>query len=375
MPCSTCTATPTTTGRSSPWPVRAHGSRTPCGPWPGPRWRTSTSGRHAASIPGWGRSTSCPSSPSSPGRAAAWAGEVRPHPGARRAPPLRGRGPAEELEPALLLLRPRADPARGPARRLRPLEPDTGPAGPTPAPGPAPSGPVTSWWPTTCGSTTADVAVARAVAAAVRGPDVRALGLATGGATQVSCNLVDPFVVGPAQVYDAVRPPGRAGRHTRGAGRARRSGTGRGGRRRPRRRVEGARPRPRAHHRGAPGSDPVPPEGVRPPAQEAEARYEADAVSAARRLMARPGAAVDARARRARPRSRTSRRWPSAYSRQSSRTTHPRQTSLASRVDAPRSGKNRSGSTPMQFALDCQSRSWRPYSSETMSTGTPPLAI
>jgi glutamate formiminotransferase len=25
------------------------------------------------------------------------------------------------------------------------------------------------------------------------------------GATQVSCNLVDPFVVGPAQVYDEVR--------------------------------------------------------------------------------------------------------------------------------------------------------------------------
>ena len=45
-----------------------------------------------------------------------------------------------------------------------------------------------------------------------------------------------------------------------------------------------------------------------------------------------------------------------AYSRQSSRTTHPRQTSLASLVDAPRSGKNRSGSTPMQFALRCQVR-------------------
>ena len=39
-----------------------------------------------------------------------------------------------------------------------------------------------------------------------------------------------------------------------------------------------------------------------------------------------------------------------ANSRQSTRTTQPRQTSLASRVDEPRSGKNRSGSTPMQFA-------------------------
>ena len=44
----------------------------------------------------------------------------------------------------------------------------------------------------------------------------------------------------------------------------------------------------------------------------------------------------------------------SAYSRQSSRTTQPLQTSFASRVDAPRSGKNRSGSTPRQLALSCQ---------------------
>jgi hypothetical protein len=43
-----------------------------------------------------------------------------------------------------------------------------------------------------------------------------------------------------------------------------------------------------------------------------------------------------------------------AYSKQSSRTTQPRHTSLASRVDAPRSGKKSSGSTPMQFALLCQ---------------------
>jgi glutamate formiminotransferase len=46
--------------------------------------------------------------------------------------------------------------------------------------------------------------VARSVAAAVRGPAVRALGLDVGGRAQVSTNLVDPLVVGPAQVYDAV---------------------------------------------------------------------------------------------------------------------------------------------------------------------------
>ncbi len=56
-----------------------------------------------------------------------------------------------------------------------------------------------------------------------------------------------------------------------------------------------------------------------------------------------------------------------AYSRQSSRTTHPRHTSLASRVDAPRSGKKRSGSTPMQLARFCQLRSWGPNINDTMS--------
>jgi glutamate formiminotransferase len=49
-----------------------------------------------------------------------------------------------------------------------------------------------------------DVAIARAVAAAVRGPYVRALGLDLGGAVQVSCNLVAPFTLGPAELYDTV---------------------------------------------------------------------------------------------------------------------------------------------------------------------------
>jgi hypothetical protein len=33
---------------------------------------------------------------------------------------------------------------------------------------------------------------------------VRALGLAVGDAVQVSCNLIDPWSVGPATVFDAV---------------------------------------------------------------------------------------------------------------------------------------------------------------------------
>lgn len=47
--------------------------------------------------------------------------------------------------------------------------------------------------------------VALRVAPLVRGAAVRALGLAVGARAQVSCNLVEPAHVGPAQVYDTVR--------------------------------------------------------------------------------------------------------------------------------------------------------------------------
>jgi glutamate formiminotransferase len=49
-----------------------------------------------------------------------------------------------------------------------------------------------------------DRATARRVAAEVRSPAVRALGLDVGGRAQVSMNLVDPASVGPAEAYDAV---------------------------------------------------------------------------------------------------------------------------------------------------------------------------
>jgi glutamate formiminotransferase / 5-formyltetrahydrofolate cyclo-ligase len=49
-----------------------------------------------------------------------------------------------------------------------------------------------------------DVARARQVAAAVRSPAIRALGLAVGPRVQVSLNLVDPSIVGPAEAYDMV---------------------------------------------------------------------------------------------------------------------------------------------------------------------------
>src|SRR6185295_6547794 len=71
-----------------------------------------------------------------------------------------------------------------------------------------------------------------------------------------------------------------------------------------------------------------------------------------------------ARCRRTRRRSRSDRppQMPnfspcaSAYSRQSTRTSQLRHTAFASRVDAPRSGKKRSGSTPKQLASSCQLR-------------------
>lgn len=49
-----------------------------------------------------------------------------------------------------------------------------------------------------------DVAHARRVAAAIRRPGLRALGLGVGGRAQVSCNLVDPSGLGPAAAYDLV---------------------------------------------------------------------------------------------------------------------------------------------------------------------------
>jgi hypothetical protein len=48
------------------------------------------------------------------------------------------------------------------------------------------------------------LARARAIAAAIRSAEVRALGFAVGGRLQVSCNLVAPLAVGPAAVRDQV---------------------------------------------------------------------------------------------------------------------------------------------------------------------------
>jgi glutamate formiminotransferase len=84
------------------------------------------------------------------------------------------------------------------------LSPDTGPPVPHPSAGACAVGARHALVAYNVWLDTPDVAVARAVAVAIRGPSVRALGLAVGGITQVSCNLVDPSVVGPVEVYDAV---------------------------------------------------------------------------------------------------------------------------------------------------------------------------
>lgn len=49
-----------------------------------------------------------------------------------------------------------------------------------------------------------DLGAAREVAAAIRAPGLRTLGLRVGERVQVSCNLIDPWRVGPAAAFDAV---------------------------------------------------------------------------------------------------------------------------------------------------------------------------
>jgi glutamate formiminotransferase len=84
-------------------------------------------------------------------------------------------------------------------RAFRDLLPDTGPAHPHLTAGALAVGAREVMW-----LATDDVEVARAIAREVRGPAVRALGLAVAGHAQVSMNLVAPDVVRPSDVYDRV---------------------------------------------------------------------------------------------------------------------------------------------------------------------------
>ncbi|MHB8329642.1 MAG: glutamate formimidoyltransferase [Acidimicrobiales bacterium] len=84
------------------------------------------------------------------------------------------------------------------------LEPDTGPDRPHASAGACAVGARFVLMAYNLWLSTAALTTARSIAASIRGPMVRALGMSVSGGTQVSCNLIDPTRVGPAQVYDAV---------------------------------------------------------------------------------------------------------------------------------------------------------------------------
>jgi len=89
-------------------------------------------------------------------------------------------------------------------RAFRDLAPDAGPAAPHPSAGAVAVGArglLVAWnlW-----LAEPDVDRARAVAARVRGPHLRALGLAVGARVQVSMNLIAPLALGPAEAWDLV---------------------------------------------------------------------------------------------------------------------------------------------------------------------------
>lgn len=95
---------------------------------------------------------------------------------------------------------------------FRGLAPDYGPSAPHPSAGASAVGARPVLVAFNIWVASPDVTIAREVAAAVRGGAIRALGLQVGGATQVSMNLVDPLLVGPAAAYALVRA------HLRNAG-------------------------------------------------------------------------------------------------------------------------------------------------------------
>ena len=84
------------------------------------------------------------------------------------------------------------------------LGPDTGPASPHPTAGACAVGARGVLVAYNLWLATPDVRLARRVAAAVRRPGLRALGLQVGARVQVSCNLTAPARLGPDAVYDLV---------------------------------------------------------------------------------------------------------------------------------------------------------------------------
>jgi glutamate formiminotransferase len=93
---------------------------------------------------------------------------------------------------------------------FRSLDPDTGPPVPHPTAGASAVGarPVlvayNVWVTGPNDGEPSALSLARVVAQNVRGPALRALGLPVGISAQVSCNLIDPGALGPAQAYDQI---------------------------------------------------------------------------------------------------------------------------------------------------------------------------
>lgn len=89
-------------------------------------------------------------------------------------------------------------------RAFKELRPDAGPPDPEPRLGAVAVGarPLLVAW--NVYLVVPDLAEARRVAAAVRGPQLRALGLQVGDDVQVSMNLIAPEELGPAQAWDLV---------------------------------------------------------------------------------------------------------------------------------------------------------------------------
>lgn len=89
-------------------------------------------------------------------------------------------------------------------RAFRDLAPDVGPPSPHPTAGATAVGQrgilvAYNVWIEGC-----DLVAARAIAAQVRGPGVRTLGLRVGDRLQVSMNLIDPTSIGPETAFDRV---------------------------------------------------------------------------------------------------------------------------------------------------------------------------
>ena len=86
----------------------------------------------------------------------------------------------------------------------RTLQPDFGPLVPHPSAGAAAVGARPILVAYNLWLAEPDLEAARHIAHAIRGPQLRVLALRVGDDVQVSCNLIDPWTVGPEVVFDAV---------------------------------------------------------------------------------------------------------------------------------------------------------------------------